>query len=89
MILGMMAEVTTAFAAVGITICSCVAETDRRRGMAVMSIYILFSIVISTNHSFVSQVNACSRVDLIPGVLGWSVGCSWPSSTENNQLLEC
>ncbi|XP_016711896.2 putative GTP diphosphokinase RSH1, chloroplastic isoform X2 [Gossypium hirsutum] len=78
---GMMAEVTTAFAAVGITICSCVAETDRGRGMAVMVFHIEANLEI--------LLNACSRVDLIPGVLGWSVGCSWPSSTENNQLLEC
>ncbi|KHG03658.1 relA [Gossypium arboreum] len=87
---GMMAEVTTAFAAVGITICSCVAETDRGRGMAVMVFHIeanLEILVLSSNQIFI--LNACSRVDLIPGVLGWSVGCSWPSSTENNQLLEC
>ncbi|KAJ0113778.1 hypothetical protein Patl1_00960 [Pistacia atlantica] len=37
---GMMAEVTTALAAVGITICSCVAEIDRGRGMAVMLFHI-------------------------------------------------
>ncbi|TYI51063.1 hypothetical protein E1A91_D12G149200v1 [Gossypium mustelinum] len=78
---GMMAEVTTAFAAVGITICSCVAETDKGRGMAVMVFHIEANLEI--------LVNACSRVDLIPGVLGWSVGCSWPSSMENSQLLEC
>ncbi|MBA0563075.1 hypothetical protein Golob_008079 [Gossypium lobatum] len=78
---GMMAEVTTAFAAVGIIICSCVAETDKGRGMAVMVFHIEANLEI--------LVNACSRVDLIPGVLGWSVGCSWPSSMENSQLLEC
>ncbi|XWS36147.1 hypothetical protein CRYUN_Cryun20dG0059600 [Craigia yunnanensis] len=78
---GMMAEVTTALAAVGITICSCVAEIDRGRGMAVMLFHVEANLEI--------LVNACSRVDLIPGVLGWSIGCSWPSSIESNQLLEC
>ncbi|KAG1371275.1 putative GTP diphosphokinase RSH1, chloroplastic [Cocos nucifera] len=33
---GMMAEVTSALTAGGITICSCVAEIDRRKGMGVM-----------------------------------------------------
>ncbi|XP_022757941.1 putative GTP diphosphokinase RSH1, chloroplastic isoform X2 [Durio zibethinus] len=73
---GMMAEVTTALATVGITICSCVAEIDRGRGMAVMLFHVEADLEI--------LVNACSRVDLILGVLGWSIGCSWPSSTENN-----
>ncbi|KAK8718129.1 hypothetical protein V6N13_045374 [Hibiscus sabdariffa] len=78
---GMMAEVTMALAAVGITICSCAAEMDRGRGMAAMLFHVEANLEI--------LVKACSRVDLIPGVLGWSVGCSWPSSTENNQILEC
>ncbi|KAL4310871.1 hypothetical protein GQ457_01G051290 [Hibiscus cannabinus] len=78
---GMMAEVTTALAAVGITICACVAETDRGRGMAVMLFHVEANLEI--------LVNACSRLDLISGVLGWSVGCSWPSSMENNQLIDC
>ncbi|KAJ0051931.1 hypothetical protein Pint_00937 [Pistacia integerrima] len=78
---GMMAEVTTALAAVGITICSCVAEIDRGRGMAVMLFHI--------EGNLESLVNACSSVDLILGVLGWSIGCSWPSSMENHQFLEC
>ncbi|KAK6937351.1 RelA/SpoT [Dillenia turbinata] len=77
---GMMAEVTAALAAVGITICSCVAEIDRGRGMAVMLFYI--------EGSLDNLVNACSKVDLILGVLGWSTGCSWPSSNENHQSLE-
>ncbi|CAH2049389.1 unnamed protein product [Thlaspi arvense] len=34
-------------------------------------------------------VDACSRVDSIIGVLGWSTGCSWPSSIESQQFLEC
>ncbi|XP_044492995.1 putative GTP diphosphokinase RSH1, chloroplastic isoform X2 [Mangifera indica] len=78
---GMMAEVTTALAAVGITICSCVAETDRGRGMAVMLFHI--------EGNLESLVSACSSVDLIIGVLGWSMGCSWPSFMENHQFLEC
>ncbi|XP_039042929.1 putative GTP diphosphokinase RSH1, chloroplastic isoform X1 [Hibiscus syriacus] len=78
---GMMAEVTAALASVGITIYSCVAEMDRGRGMAAMLFHLEANLEI--------LVNACSRVDSIPGVLGWSIGCSWPSSTENNQILEC
>ncbi|KAK8570253.1 hypothetical protein V6N13_002945 [Hibiscus sabdariffa] len=78
---GMMAEVTTALAAVGIAICSCAAEMDRGREMAAMLFQVEANLEI--------LVKACSMVDLIPGVLGWSIGCSWPSSTENNQILEC
>ncbi|WRX07958.1 hypothetical protein QQP08_000445 [Theobroma cacao] len=81
MILGIMADVTTALAAVGITICSCVAEIDRGRGMAVMLFHVEADLEI--------LVDACSRVDLILGVLGWSIGCSWPSSIQNDQLREC
>ncbi|CAK9185826.1 unnamed protein product [Ilex paraguariensis] len=78
---GMMADVTIALAAASITICSCAAEIDRERGMAVM----LFHIESSLD----SLVSACSKVDLILGVLGWSTGCSWPSSMENHPVLEC
>ncbi|KAJ7977605.1 RelA/SpoT family [Quillaja saponaria] len=78
---GMMAEVTTALATAAIAVCSCVAEIDRGRGMAVM----LFHIDGNLEH----LVNACSRVDLILGVLGWSTGCSWPSLMENHDILEC
>ncbi|TXG63376.1 hypothetical protein EZV62_010370 [Acer yangbiense] len=78
---GMMGEVTTALAAVGVTICSCVAEIDRGRGMAVMLFHV--------EGNLESLVNACSGVDLILGVLGWSTGCSWPSTVENHQFLEC
>lgn len=77
---GMMAEIATALAAVDINICSCVSETDRGRGMAVMLFHI--------EGNLDSLVKGCSSVDLIQGVLGWSTGCSWPSSTENH-LLEC
>ncbi|XP_068663177.1 putative GTP diphosphokinase RSH1, chloroplastic [Aristolochia californica] len=75
---GMLAEVTSALTAFGISVCSCVAEIDRRRGIGV----ILF-------HIEGSLENACSNVDLIPGVLAWSVGCSWPSSFDNHEFLEC
>ncbi|KAI5311102.1 hypothetical protein L3X38_045569 [Prunus dulcis] len=78
---GMMAEVTTALSAVGITICSCVAEIDKERGMAVM----LFHVEGSAE----SLVRACSSIDVILGVLGWSTGCSWPSSVDNPRYLEC
>ncbi|XP_042048565.1 putative GTP diphosphokinase RSH1, chloroplastic isoform X2 [Salvia splendens] len=78
---GMMADVTSALAAVGITICSCAAEIDRRKGMGVM----LFQVEASLD----DLSNACSKVDLILGVLGWSTGCSWLSSSENCQFLEC
>lgn len=78
---GMMADVTSALAAVGITICSCAAEIDRRKGMGVM----LFQVEASLD----DLANACSKVDLVLGVLGWSTGCSWLSSSENRQFLEC
>ncbi|KAK3004676.1 hypothetical protein RJ639_018702 [Escallonia herrerae] len=78
---GMMADITTALADEGISICSCAAEIDKGKGMAV----ILFHVEASMD----SLVSACSRVDLILGVLGWSTGCSWPSSKENQQILEC
>ncbi|XP_028781903.1 putative GTP diphosphokinase RSH1, chloroplastic isoform X2 [Neltuma alba] len=72
---GIMAEVTTTLAAASISICSCVAEIDDGRGLAVM----LFQI----EGKLESLVSACQRVDLIVGVLGWSTGCSWPSLMEN------
>lgn len=78
---GMMADVTSALSAVGITICSCAAEIDRRKGMGVM----LFQVEASLD----DLANACSKVDLILGVLGWSTGCSWLSSSENRQFFEC
>ncbi|KAM7501195.1 hypothetical protein LguiB_000099 [Lonicera macranthoides] len=78
---GMMADISTVLADVGITICSCASETDRGRGMAV----ILFDIEATVD----SLATACSRVDLIFGVLGWSTGCSWPSSIESLQIREC
>ncbi|XP_027162650.1 putative GTP diphosphokinase RSH1, chloroplastic isoform X3 [Coffea eugenioides] len=78
---GMMADITSAFAAVGITICSCVAEVDRARGMAIM----LFHVEADVD----SLVSGCSRVELILGVLGWSTGCSWLSPLQTQELLEC
>uniref|UniRef100_A0A7N0TTL5 Putative GTP diphosphokinase RSH1, chloroplastic n=1 Tax=Kalanchoe fedtschenkoi TaxID=63787 RepID=A0A7N0TTL5_KALFE len=78
---GMMAEVTTTLASVDIAICSCVAEVDRRRGMGVMLFHL--------EGSMDNLANACSRIDTVLGVLSWSTGCSWTSSTENRQLYEC
>ncbi|XP_010259470.1 PREDICTED: putative GTP diphosphokinase RSH1, chloroplastic [Nelumbo nucifera] len=78
---GMMAEITSILTAVGIAICSCVAEIDRTRGMSVMLFHI--------EGSYDSLVNACSSVDLVLGVLGWSTGCSWPISSDNQHFLEC
>ncbi|GAV56993.1 TGS domain-containing protein/RelA_SpoT domain-containing protein/HD_4 domain-containing protein [Cephalotus follicularis] len=78
---GMMAEITTVLSAAGITICSCVAEVDRGRGVAVM----LFHVEANLD----SLVDACISVDLILGVLGWSTGCSWPSIVNKHQFHEC
>ncbi|KAF3562789.1 hypothetical protein DY000_02010867 [Brassica cretica] len=78
---GIIAEVTTVLAAEGITVCSCVAEIDRGRGLAVM----LFQLEANSE----SLVSVCAKVDLISGVLGWSSGCSWPRSADNAQVLEC
>ncbi|CAM0873115.1 unnamed protein product [Alopecurus aequalis] len=66
---GMMAEVTSALTACGLTICSCVAERDKRRGMGVL----LFHFEGTDENA----VSACSSVEMILGVLGWSVGCSF------------
>ncbi|CAD5190587.1 unnamed protein product [Musa acuminata subsp. malaccensis] len=76
---GMMAEVSSALTAVGIRICSCVAEIDRRRGMGVM----LFHFEGTPDN----LVNACSSVDVILGVLGWSAGCSWSSPMDDHNFL--
>ncbi|KAJ0610176.1 putative GTP diphosphokinase, Guanosine-3',5'-bis(diphosphate) 3'-diphosphatase [Helianthus annuus] len=78
---GMMADITLALADAGISICSCAAEVDRGRGMAV----ILFHVEASLDN----LVSACSRVDIVLGVLGWSTGCSWPSLGENQHIREC
>ncbi|XP_057722028.1 putative GTP diphosphokinase RSH1, chloroplastic isoform X1 [Arachis stenosperma] len=78
---GMMAEVTTALATAGITICSCLAEIDGGRGMGVMLFHI--------EGNLENLVSACSMVDHVLGVLGWSTGCSWPSLVEDNAVLEC
>ncbi|KAL5713163.1 GTP diphosphokinase [Ranunculus cassubicifolius] len=78
---GMLTEVTSALSAVGITICSCVSETDRKKGMGVMLFHIEGSID--------SLANACSNVDLILGVLSWSAGCTWPSTSDTQNFLEC
>ncbi|KAI3668296.1 hypothetical protein L6452_43373 [Arctium lappa] len=78
---GMMADITIALADAGLAICSCAAEVDRGRGIAV----ILFHVEASLGN----LVSGCSRVDLVVGVLGWSTGCSWPSLAENEQVREC
>ncbi|KAL8054750.1 hypothetical protein ABFS82_04G012700 [Erythranthe guttata] len=78
---GMMADITSTLAAAGISICSCAAEIDRNKEIGIM----LFQVEASLDN----LATACLKVDLILGVLGWSTGCSWLSSTENNQLLEC
>ncbi|ERN03174.1 hypothetical protein AMTR_s00003p00129460, partial [Amborella trichopoda] len=79
---GMMAEVTSALTAAGIMICSSVSEMDRRRGMGVMLFHI--------DGSFESLSSVCSSIDLIHGVLGWSMGCSWHWSQEaSHGLYEC
>ncbi|KAF3436480.1 hypothetical protein FNV43_RR23572 [Rhamnella rubrinervis] len=76
---GMLAEVTTVLAAAGITICSCLAEIDGGRGIAVMLFHIEGNIE--------SLVSAGSSIDVILGVLGWSTGCSY--SVDNPDFLEC
>ncbi|ONK63347.1 uncharacterized protein A4U43_C07F14110 [Asparagus officinalis] len=78
---GMMAEVTSALTAVGLMICSCVAEIDRRKGMGVL--------LLQIEGTEENLVNACSSVDVILGVLGWSAGCSWSNSTDDHNFLEC
>ncbi|CAM8965498.1 unnamed protein product [Rhodiola kirilowii] len=78
---GMMAEVTTTLASVDITICSCVSELDKRRGLFVM----LFHLEGSPDN----LANACSRIDTVLGVLSWSTGCSFPCSAEERQFYEC
>ncbi|XP_071742582.1 putative GTP diphosphokinase RSH1, chloroplastic [Rutidosis leptorrhynchoides] len=78
---GMLADITIALADEGIGICSCAAEVDRGRGMAV----ILFHVDASLD----DLASACSRMDLVLGVLGWSTGCTWPSLLHNHQIREC
>ncbi|KNA12649.1 hypothetical protein SOVF_124130 isoform A [Spinacia oleracea] len=70
---GILGEVTTVLASLGISVCSCVAELDRGKGMGVM----LFQIEGTPDN----LNDACARIDLILGVLGWSTGCSWLSPT--------
>ncbi|KAK1412511.1 hypothetical protein QVD17_33821 [Tagetes erecta] len=72
---GMLADITKTLADVGVTICSCAAEAVKEKGLAV----ILFQVESSLDN----MVSACSRVDLVLGVLGWSTGCSLPGLTEN------
>ncbi|GAB2281768.1 Putative GTP diphosphokinase rsh1, chloroplastic [Dionaea muscipula] len=76
---GMMADVTRTLA--GISVCSCVAEMHRGSRMTVM----LFQI----EGSLEDLVDACLRIDLVHGVLEWSMGCSWMHSFEDQKFLEC
>lgn len=78
---GMMAEATSALTASGMTVCSCVAEIDRKKGMGVM--------LFHYEGTYDNLVNACSGVDVILGVLGWSAGCSWSSPLDDHNFLEC
>ncbi|XP_010938372.1 putative GTP diphosphokinase RSH1, chloroplastic isoform X1 [Elaeis guineensis] len=78
---GMMAEVTSALTAGGITVCSCVAKIDRRKGIGVM--------LFHYEGTYDNLVNACSGVDVILGALGWSAGCSWSSPLDEHNFLEC
>ncbi|CAH1447535.1 unnamed protein product [Lactuca virosa] len=78
---GMLADISKALGDVGVTICSCAAEVARGKGMAV----ILFHV----EARYENMVSACSQVDLVLGVLGWSTGCSWPGVNNTHQLREC
>ncbi|KAL4558884.1 hypothetical protein LXL04_037088 [Taraxacum kok-saghyz] len=79
---GMLADISKALADVGVTICSCAAEVVRGRGTAV----ILFHV----EGRLEKMVSACSRVDLVLGVLGWSTGCSTsPQVNESRHIREC
>ncbi|XP_015891988.3 putative GTP diphosphokinase RSH1, chloroplastic [Ziziphus jujuba] len=78
---GMIAEVTAVLAAAGISICSCLAEIDGGRGIAAMLFHV--------EGNLESLVSACSSIDHVLGVLGWSMGCSWPRSIDNSHFLEC
>jgi len=84
----MLAEVTGVLGAAGIRIKACAAESDETKGLAVM----LFQIEGNVDN----LVQACANIDMIEGMLEWSVGCSWqkpptPLSWHNNppNLLSC
>ncbi|XP_002976143.2 putative GTP diphosphokinase RSH1, chloroplastic isoform X1 [Selaginella moellendorffii] len=64
-----LAEVTGALGGAGILICACVAETDGVKGLGTM----LFHIEGSTDNLW----EACSSMDMIDGILNWSIGCCW------------
>ncbi|KAJ3683685.1 hypothetical protein LUZ60_013912 [Juncus effusus] len=72
----MMAEVTSALTANGIDICSCVVETDKRRGLSSM----LFHFEGSNDN----LEKACISIAAIQGFLHWSVGCSWMNKSDQN-----
>ncbi|KAJ7524161.1 hypothetical protein O6H91_18G080300 [Diphasiastrum complanatum] len=64
----MLADVTSILGAAGIFICACMAETDRKKGLAVMLFHI--------EGSMENINNACFHMDSVDGILSWSVGCS-------------
>ncbi|XP_076890211.1 putative GTP diphosphokinase RSH1, chloroplastic [Bidens hawaiensis] len=78
---GMLADITKTLADVGVTICSCAAEVVKEKGMAV----ILFQVESSLDE----MVSACSRIELVIGVLGWSTGCSLRGLAERQEVREC
>ncbi|KAJ3699844.1 hypothetical protein LUZ61_003549 [Rhynchospora tenuis] len=76
---GMMSEVTAALTASGITICSCVAEIDRRKGVG--------ALLFRFEGSYDNLVGARLSIDSILGILGWSVGCSWMGPVDDHWFL--
>lgn len=60
-----------------------------QRGHFYPRIVCIFLIYFYIFDGLILQVDACSGVDLILGVLGWSAGCSWASPSENGHFLEC
>ncbi|EXB33536.1 GTP pyrophosphokinase [Morus notabilis] len=75
----------------------CVVSIDRRGMMAEVTttlaaagITICSCVLFTPDVKLIlTQVNACSSIDAIVGVLGWSTGCSWSSSIDNPEILEC
>ncbi|MFS8014244.1 hypothetical protein Hanom_Chr15g01342351 [Helianthus anomalus] len=46
-------------------------------------------ILFHVESSLDDMVSACSRVDMVIGVLGWSTGCSVPGLIESRHVQEC
>jgi hypothetical protein len=66
---GIIAEVTTVLAAEGIALCSCVAEIDRGRGLAVM----LFQIEANIESLVICPVDLNSLLTLVFVLFGSSI----------------